>query len=600
MEAACDATTCQKYDFSLAKDLIDLVVGQGKANLWVVLGPPSNYKFTDGKKRENGTTYLPNGPISRQAHKDYLTALVNYATAYGRQVSGDSGWHVASWNLYNEVSSEYKSTFNNDIDKATTAYADFVIDSSKILRKLTPQSEIVLAGTGSGTDLKGGHGEFYKLVFSKLKQANLDYSPFDYWESHWFGEFDNYQTNEKDYSAKYFIKFLQENGYGDKKFLIRAGGTYSGQDLQERKGLMDNEQSERDQAEFLVKRFVYNLANGVKKIPWSTIYERAEYQGENHVQFQYVSLIYDGTPDGVSKNQKCVDGWLPCPDPGRGVKKLSYFAYKKLIEVSKGKDWSKIEALATGVNDVYSYKIVNGGKTNYFTWWDWWNKCPRPNLAKPGMDTACINKYSPTLSIAVDDNTPEVKITEAIPDFATGQEVDNAGYAKAFKTYTISALNGKAEIPLGIVPLYVTYTGNPPVITSALTSTGTIGTAFSYQITATNSPTSFNAAGLPAGLSVSTGGLISGTPSTIGTSSVTISATNAGGTGSAGLTLSVYSACDVNRDGSTNVVDVQLQVNQALGVAACTSDLNRDGFCNVIDVQRGVNAGLGGQCVLGP
>ena len=139
-----------------------------------------------------------------------------------------------------------------------------------------------------------------------------------------------------------------------------------------------------------------------------------------------------------------------------------------------------------------------------------------------------------------------------------------------------------------------------PVITSALSSTGTAGTAFSYQITAVNSPTNFNAAGLPTGLSVSTGGLISGTPSTIGTSSVTISATNAGGTGSAGLTLSVYSACDVNRDGSTNVVDVQLQVNQALGVAACTSDLNRDGFCNVIDVQRGVNAGLGGQCVLGP
>jgi len=81
---------------------------------------------------------------------------------------------------------------------------------------------------------------------------------------------------------------------------------------------------------------------------------------------------------------------------------------------------------------------------------------------------------------------------------------------------------------------------------------------------------------------------------------VTISAANASGTGADTLTLSVYSACDVNRDGSTNVVDVQLQVNQALGAAACASDLNRDGSCNVIDVQRNVNAGLGGSCVLGP
>ncbi|OGR72199.1 MAG: hypothetical protein A2X40_00320 [Elusimicrobia bacterium GWC2_65_9] len=147
----------------------------------------------------------------------------------------------------------------------------------------------------------------------------------------------------------------------------------------------------------------------------------------------------------------------------------------------------------------------------------------------------------------------------------------------------------------------MTGTGNAaPAITSALSSTGTIGTAFSYQITAANSPTNFNAAGLPAGLSVSTGGLISGTPSTIGTSSVTISATNASGTGAGTLTLSVYSACDLNRDWSANVADVQWQVNAALGVTACTSDLNGDGSCNVVDVQRGVNASLGGSCVVGP
>src|SRR5437867_17501 len=39
---------------------------------------------------------------------------------------------------------------------------------------------------------------------------------------------------------------------------------------------------------------------------------------------------------------------------------------------------------------------------------------------------------------------------------------------------------------------------NPPVITSAGTATGQVGVAFSYQMTATNSPTSFSATGLPA------------------------------------------------------------------------------------------------------
>ena len=57
------------------------------------------------------------------------------------------------------------------------------------------------------------------------------------------------------------------------------------------------------------------------------------------------------------------------------------------------------------------------------------------------------------------------------------------------------------------------------------------------------------------------------------------------------------SACDVNKDNTTNIVDVQQCVNQSLGVAACTADINKDGICNVVDVQRVVNAALGGQCV---
>jgi hypothetical protein len=70
-----------------------------------------------------------------------------------------------------------------------------------------------------------------------------------------------------------------------------------------------------------------------------------------------------------------------------------------------------------------------------------------------------------------------------------------------------------------------------PFITSGASAYIFSGVAFSYQIYATNSPTSYSATGLPAGLSINTStGLISGTPST-GTMSMTVSATNAGGTG---------------------------------------------------------------------
>jgi hypothetical protein len=89
-----------------------------------------------------------------------------------------------------------------------------------------------------------------------------------------------------------------------------------------------------------------------------------------------------------------------------------------------------------------------------------------------------------------------------------------------------------------------TYTsGNSsPIITSATAASGTVGTAFSYQITATNSPTSYGATGLPSGLTVnSTTGLISGTPTASGTSTVNLTATNGSGSGTATLTLSINS-----------------------------------------------------------
>lgn len=68
-----------------------------------------------------------------------------------------------------------------------------------------------------------------------------------------------------------------------------------------------------------------------------------------------------------------------------------------------------------------------------------------------------------------------------------------------------------------------------PSITSPLNAAGQVGAAFAYTITATNSPTSFNAMGLPAGLSVTPAtGQIFGTPSFSGNFTINISAANAG------------------------------------------------------------------------
>jgi hypothetical protein len=59
-------------------------------------------------------------------------------------------------------------------------------------------------------------------------------------------------------------------------------------------------------------------------------------------------------------------------------------------------------------------------------------------------------------------------------------------------------------------------------------------------------------------------------------------------------------SCDLNGDGQVNVLDVQLAVNQALGVSPCTAaDLQQNNVCDVTDIQRVVAASLGGACVIG-
>ena len=88
--------------------------------------------------------------------------------------------------------------------------------------------------------------------------------------------------------------------------------------------------------------------------------------------------------------------------------------------------------------------------------------------------------------------------------------------------------------------------GAPPQITSAALARATpagpdlVGESFYYRILATGAPTSYGATGLPQGLAVNPGtGAITGTPTEAGEFNVTLSATNANGSGTRSLQIYV-------------------------------------------------------------
>lgn len=119
--------------------------------------------------------------------------------------------------------------------------------------------------------------------------------------------------------------------------------------------------------------------------------------------------------------------------------------------------------------------------------------------------------------------------------------------AAGISVVTLGATNGNGT---GNATLTITVAAaaTAPIFTSpsvsSNTAAGTVGTAFAtYTIVATGSPTSYSAVGLPPGLTLNTlTGAINGTPTVVGTSVVTLGATNGIGTGNATLTITIAAA----------------------------------------------------------
>jgi hypothetical protein len=141
--------------------------------------------------------------------------------------------------------------------------------------------------------------------------------------------------------------------------------------------------------------------------------------------------------------------------------------------------------------------------------------------------------------------------------------------------------------------LSITITTPPSISTSSLPN-GTVGTAYSQSLAATSGTTPYAwtiASGtLPAGLSLSSSGVISGTPTAAGgPTSVTFKVTDSNNlTATKVLSMTMaYAAWDINMDGPVNVLDMTL-ISQDFGQTSTPGriweDVNGDGEINILDL----------------
>ena len=171
-----------------------------------------------------------------------------------------------------------------------------------------------------------------------------------------------------------------------------------------------------------------------------------------------------------------------------------------------------------------------------------------PVITSGPTASGTVGQQFPAYTITASGSTPMTYGAANLPSGlgvnASSGAITGIPAAACTNAVIISASNAYGFVTANLtITIAGAGSGTPPTITSALACTGTVGQAFSYQMTANGSlPITYDATGLPPGLGVNASGAITGTPTTNGVTAATIKAVNSYGTNSATLTITINTA----------------------------------------------------------
>lgn len=397
-------TTPPTYDFSALDARVAAV-------------PPSIHKL--------GNLFVNSFFVSRRISGSYLPIDQDRYTAFVRAtVERYDGDGVADmpgltepvryWQVDNEPDARFLADFD-DLQRITY----------QAIKQADPASVVLLAGATAGGPVESSNGwiSAFNLRFKPIIDA-LAGQYVDAVDIHWFGFSDtNYRMRDPSVSTTdvpgHVRSVLTNAGFPASVPLWSTEmGSPSGWPL-------GAPRTEAQQAQDYVKRFVFPLSHGIRKVFPAFGMMDGFFFTDGY--FDHTGFIYKG---------------LFSNDLGFGVRKLSYYAYKKLTEKLEGADWSTIVTLrdGTATDHLYLVQVRRAGVPVRVAWWDYFED----PLFTPGA----------AKTISFDGTTANpITVTELVPRVSTGSEVRD--YSSAFTTFTVQTAGGVAEVPLRENPVVI-------------------------------------------------------------------------------------------------------------------------------------------------
>ena len=209
--------------------------------------------------------------------------------------------------------------------------------------------------------------------------------------------------------------------------------------------------------------------------------------------------------------------------------------------------WNAQNASLSVIGSVYGLSpyegnwqfTLNGGDMSPVDWVEQLVPLKREDSYKLSFSVGKLGPYSGTIRVRVKIYNPagtilqeQIYSASTATTYLRNQMILNLNTSPVWIRFEDASLNTSGiDLALDYVTLEKISPGTAPVITSTNSFLGQVGVAFSNTVTASGTtPITFGATNLPTALNIATNGLISGTPTTAGTNTATLTASNAFGT----------------------------------------------------------------------